>query len=355
MLSNKNIAILACAGSGKTRYIVDEALNLKNQKILITTYTLENLDQIRSFFIERAGYIPSNISIQSWFSFLLRECVRPYQNYLLNCGRIKSILFLKDDSEFKKMRDRLRYIPEAEEAHYITKKGYIYDDKVSKFAFKCNEKSGGLIIKRLEKIFSHVFVDEGQDLAGYDLELLNLIMKSGLAFTIVGDPRQGTFITNRASKNKQYRRSNILRWLSKQEKSNHIKIEENNTCHRCNQIICDFADRLFPNLPRTISKNPDVTEHDGVFYIPRKEIGRYVEKYNPVILRYSKNTSTLELPATNIGLSKGKTFDRVLILPTNKMLKYFKTQNLDDAGDVVKLYIAVTRARNSVTFVIDET
>ena len=53
MPSINNKVIVACAGSGKTTYIVDEALKLRNKRILITTYTVENLDQIETYFIEK--------------------------------------------------------------------------------------------------------------------------------------------------------------------------------------------------------------------------------------------------------------------------------------------------------------
>jgi DNA helicase-2/ATP-dependent DNA helicase PcrA len=55
----------------------------------------------------------------------------------------------------------------------------------------------------------------------------------------------------------------------------------------------------------------------------------------------------------NIGLAKGRTYDRVLIFPTKPMKEYLKTQEVAKAGDIAKLYVAVTRARFSVAFVVD--
>jgi len=93
MLSNKNNVIIASAGSGKTTYIVEEALKMKEQRVLVTTYTNENIDQIKTFFVEKAGCIPANITVQSWFSFLLQEGVRPYQNHMNDQKRVQSIFF----------------------------------------------------------------------------------------------------------------------------------------------------------------------------------------------------------------------------------------------------------------------
>lgn len=163
---------------------------------------------------------------------------------------------------------------------------------------------------------------------------------------------RGTFSTNHASKNRQYRKSNIFAWIKEKEKTKLIVTEKKSDCYRCNQQICDFADNIFPNLPKTKSFNTSVTGHDEIFYVRRKEAREYVEKYKPTVLRYNKNVDTMGLPAINIGLSKGKTYDRVIIFPTKPMLKYLKTRDSKDASDKSKLYVAVTRAKYSVAFIV---
>ena len=37
---------------------------------------------MRNSYITKKGYIPGNITIQTWFSFLLQHGVRPYQSVL---------------------------------------------------------------------------------------------------------------------------------------------------------------------------------------------------------------------------------------------------------------------------------
>lgn len=66
----------------------------------------------------------------------------------------------------------------------------------------------------------------------------------------------------------------------------------------------------------------------------------------------NRRTDTLGLPAMNIGMSKGTTFDRVLIFPTKPMLQYIKSGNPDILAAREHLYVAVTRARHSVAFVV---
>ncbi|MFI0479671.1 hypothetical protein [Actinomadura sp. 9N215] len=167
--------------------------------------------------------------------------------------------------------------------------------------------------------------------------------------TVVGDPRQGTYSANDSGKNRKYRRRGVADWLKK--RTDRCAIQEHTLSYRCNQQICDFADALYPDLPRTESKNNDLTGHDGIFFTPA-QVASYTEQHQPTVLRWNRKTNTLGLSATNMGQSKGQTFDRVLIFPTSKMKTYLHTRNLADAGDRAKFYVAVTRARHSVTFVI---
>lgn len=339
MPSNK--VVVACAGSGKTTFIVSEALKIKDSNVLITTYTNENIDQIKQSIIEQNGFIPHNIQVVPWFTFLLREGVRPYQNCMSASPRVESILFQNTLNRFHKKYD------------YFTKNNYIYSQKLSEFVFECDKKSGGLVIKRLGKIYSHIFIDELQDFAGYDLNFFEELFKSSINITAVGDPRQSTFATNNSSKNSKYKGSKIYEWLQAQEQKGSVSIEERTDCHRCNQIICDYADLLYPLLPKTLSKNSVTTGHDGVFLIQKDTIDDYIKEHTPVLLRYDKRSKTFDHTALNIGLSKGRTYDRVLVFPTKNMVEFIRTKDHTKAGDISKLYVAITRARHSVAFVVD--
>ena len=87
------------------------------------------------------------------------------------------------------------------------------------------------------------------------------------------------------------------------------------------------------------------------------EIEQYVAEYKPQILRY-KEAKDAEW---NFGKSKGLGFDRVLIYPTKSFIQFLKDGELTkavkgktkDAFDIAKFYVAITRARHSVTIVYD--
>lgn len=344
--------IIAAAGSGKTELIVEEALAVF-KRTLILTYTNENLDVIRERILGKHGYIPEHLKISGWYSFLLKEAVRPYQNVLYNGPRVSTL-------NFEPVSDNMRRIPKANtNGYYFTKSGNIHRDRVSDFAFECNRSSSNMIIRRLEKMYDKILVDEVQDMAGWDLEFLNLLLQSSIELIFVGDIRQATYSTNNSSKNSQFKGSKIIKWFELQKKYGRCQIEVLNHSHRCNQQICDFADALYPYLEKTISLNKAETGHDGIFFIHDKEALGYIAKYSPKVLRQDKNVIVSGSHPLNFGMSKGQTFDRVLIYPTNAMKEYFDTGLLSKvvkgetkpAFDIAKLYVALTRARYSAAIV----
>lgn len=338
----RNIAILAAAGSRKTDYIVEQALEADGP-VLITTFTNENQREIARRLEDKVGTIPPNISVMGWFAFLIAQCAKPYQRVLT--GRPLTISGLN----FKGRRhERAK---KTDIAYYLDRNGGMFRDGVSDFVVNINQLEGGVVVHRLERIYRHILVDEVQDLVGFDLDVLDLLMKSSVNVTLVGDPRQHTFSTNIGPRNKKYRGNGMHAWLS--ERTAICALLTRDESYRCNQPICSFADALYPNLPTTKSLNVETTSHDGVFFITRDEVADYVKTYAPVtVLRNDKNVDTLGLSAMNIGVSKGRTFDRVLIFPTRPMLNYLRDRDEAKLKTPERLYVAVTRARYSVAFVV---
>ncbi len=243
------------------------------------------------------------------------------------------------------------------EKHYFSNGMKIYSDKLSKFVFRCNEKSNGFVIDRLSRIYSHIYIDEVQDLAGYDLELLKLLFNCNSAMLLVGDPRQGTYSTNSSAKNKQFKKAKVVNYFF-QDKSIDIETDQTSlqTNYRCNKAICDLSNNLFPDFQGTTSGNATLTGHDGVFLVREQDAENYLEQYKPVQLRDSKRKEVSQnYRVMNFGESKGLSFDRVLIYPTKPFIDWLKNNNSDLAETSrSKLYVAITRARNSVAIVVNE-
>jgi len=374
-MNNNNKLIIAAAGSGKTTYLVNIASELEAESVLVTTYTEANEAGIRQGIIKKKGYIPSNITIQTWFSFLLQHGVRPFQSVLDESVHDIDIgFYLTSEKSGKKLDAQGNQITTAEgkpifwgekdfKKYYFTKSLNIYSDKISKFVFECNEKSKNKVIDRITRIYSHIFVDEVQDLTGYDLELIKLFFKSQSSVLLVGDPRQVTYLTHHTAKFRKYSDGQIKNFVEKElGKKIQCEVDETtlNASHRNNQLICDYSAKLYPSLPSPSACackecREKVTDHEGVFIIKRSDVERYLSTYNPIQLRWSSSTQcNLNFRVMNFGESKGLSFDRVLIYPTNDMVKWVKDNNSTLKSEArAKLYVGITRARQSAAIVVD--
>lgn len=343
--NSRNRAILAAAGSRKTECVVETALAVDDGRVLITTYTEENQRHIVRRIEQKVGVMPRHITVMGWFRFLITQCIKPYQR-ALTCQS-----FMIGGLNFIGRRNRFRQKTNLQ--YFIDGNGDLYRDGVSDFAIELNNKTNGAVVDRLERIYSHILIDEVQDLVGYDLDVLDLLISSQINFTVVGDPRQHTFATNLGPRNRKYRGAELVQWFS--ERNGQCTLETRNYSYRCNQAVCDFADTIFPELPRTESRGVPASGHDGVFTVPANLLGEYLRDHEPVTaLRYDKNANTCGLPAMNIGVAKGSTHDRVIIFPTKPMLTFLKDGDASKLKSPEKLYVAVTRARFSATFVVPD-
>ena len=267
-MPSTNRVIVSAAGSGKTTTVVQEAISKPHNKIAILTYTINNFDEIRKNFYQLHGSIPCNVTVIPWFTFLLQECVRPYQNFVYDKHRIESIAFVNYRSAL--------YVKKTNIEKYYLSGRNIFTDKISEFALMCNQNSKGLVVNRLFDMFDEIYIDEVQDLAGYDLDLIELLLESKINLLLVGDNRQATYATNSSAKNNKYKGYKIDELFTIWEKKGLCKKEYLSQSYRCNQLICDLADELYPEMPKTESKNTEITDHDGVFLVPEESVGEYI-------------------------------------------------------------------------------
>jgi DNA helicase-2/ATP-dependent DNA helicase PcrA len=319
-----------------------------SKRTLILTYTIENLATIRSYFIRDYGMVPPNITLQSWYSFLLQEGTRPYQNALYPHERVEGIFFNARELKFRPRKANTK-------AYYFVNGTLIYKDHLSEFVYEVNNKANGAVLGRLERMYDILYIDEIQDMGGYDWEFIQQLLHSKIRICCVGDPRQATYSTTNHHKNSMYKGGKCREIFKVWEKKGFCTILEWTDCYRSNQLICDHADKVFPSYAATNSKFQDSSCHDGVFKVKASEVQAYFDQFRPIVLRNRIDSNTMNLPATNIGLNKGKTFDRVLIFPTQPILKYLVTGNHMELKDQSKsaLYVAITRARYSVAYVVE--
>ena len=369
----ENRLIVAAAGSGKTTSLVRNALS-QTKRVLITTFTNENEFEIRKKFVKLNGCVPSNVTIQTWFSFLLQHGVRPYQatyNKDLSDFHVSGVHLVNEQSGIKfyiiKGTKKIPIYYKEEDnffMYYFDERKRIYTDKLARFVCRSNEASNGKVIQRMSEVFPYIYIDEVQDLAGYDLDILKMLFQSKSTIICVGDPRQATFYTHWEKKHFPFRHGKIREFIeNKCRKRDNIVIDTTslNLSHRNNKTICDFSSSLYPDMPPSNpcsckGCHPNGIIHQGVFLIDKDNCDDYIQMFNPIQLRHSKKEEVLKASQYyNYGNSKGKTFNRVLIYPTGTIKAWLNDRSLElKETTKAKLYVAITRARYSVAFVLSK-
>lgn len=354
----KNKLIIAGAGTGKTQYIIDKATET-DEKVLITTFTINCKNEIIDKIIKQKGFVPHNINVQTWFSFLLQHGVRPYKK-ILNIGKVKGVYMAEGKSGIKYIgrKGPVYWGEEYFDKFYFDANNNIYTDKLSKLVMRIDDETHGKVINRLSLIYKNIFIDEVQDLAGYDLELIKRLMNSNCNILLVGDPRQTVYKTHYEEKYKKYADGNIEGFIREECKEIKCQIDNVtlNKCYRCHKDIICFVNDFYNEYKPMETVEIKEVEHQGVFFIKTDQIEEYIKKYKPTQIIYNSRTRTSEnTTAITMGKSKGATYDRVLLYPTGEFKKYLiKGKANIGLSTKNKLYVGMTRPINSLTFVIDE-
>jgi DNA helicase-2/ATP-dependent DNA helicase PcrA len=338
---------LAVAGGRKTQSIVDECLaTAKGHRILVLTYTQANQEEVRRR-LARLAPLNAHVEVLGWFSFLMAHWVRPYLPLHFSGRRLRGLNFDGDPGQYATGQSR-----------FLDIEGRVYRRHLAHLAMEVSGASAGAVLDRLSQLYDTIYIDEAQDLNGYDLEVLDALIDSPTNLTLVADVRQALLLTNpRDPKNKQYKGIKIKDWFDEREEAGRLDVTGENRTWRSNQTIADFADSIFDaawGFPRTESLNHTETGHDGVFTVAATDAAAYVATFQPLCLRHSAAVAReVDLPFTNIGIAKGMDVERVLIWPTSGVLDFLKTSQTLDPTPCCSLYVAVTRARASVAFVVE--
>ena len=345
-----NRLTLAAAGSRKTQSIVEACGNVdKNEKILILTYTELNQNELRRRISKLVGDT-NNVIVLGWFAFLIRYFAKPYMPFLFPNTRITGFDFHSSYMTYKAKRQAERY---------LTSSGLLRRPHLAQLSYEIVLRSAYEPIQRLARMYTHIYIDEVQDLCGYDLEILDMLMKSDCALTMVGDVRQAILSTNpQEKKNSKYRSLQVWSWFTEREHDGLLLIEHRCETWRCQSEIAAFADSLFGpefGFQPTTSLNETTTGHDGIFFVRKNDVRSYVDEYQPLFLRHS-SISARDEPYVfmNIGLSKGLTSQRVLIWPTKPIENFLTKRTKLTIDQSMHLYVAVTRAEQSVAIVMDD-
>ena len=330
--------IFAVAGSGKTYRIV-ERLD-KVRRVLIVTYTEANRDSLRTRIIQRFGYFPANIVLYTYFTFLYSFCYRPF---LLSEKRTKGVTYdrpLEKGPKYGLGDDR----------RYMTKGRWLYHHRLAQYVAQTNTVND--VMARIEKYFDAFFVDEVQDFAGHDFNLLMSLCQSDVECMFVGDFFQHTYDTSRdgavnVNLHADYEKYKARFKAAKMD----LDLVSLIKSRRCSKSVCDFI---------TEKIGIQIRSHSDAF----TEV-RLVEDYASVQEIYqSPNIVKLFLRehykygcySQNWGASKGLDhYQDVCVVLYPAALDAWKAGTLATLNPETrnKLYVACSRARGNLIFVPD--
>lgn len=349
-MASRNRLVLAVAGSRKTHGIVTAcAAAPVEERILILTYTANNQTELRSRLADLAGDHP-RVEVSGWFSFLISAFVRPFLPFAFKGRSVKGFDYHSPPQ---------MYAPSAAWSRYFNENDEVRRVHLPQLATRIESLSNGAGTRRLCRLYDRLVIDEVQDLNGYDLEMLRLLLKCGMPVEMVGDVRQAILATNnREPKNKKYMYMRIWDWFLEAQSAGLLEIKQRVETWRCRPEIAALADSLFDSswgFQPTVSLNTRTTAHDGVFVVRPADVDAYVTRHQPLVLRKSANSGKLYAhhEPLNFGQVKGLTRERVLICPTSDIQAFMQKGRPLTDGQAADLYVAITRAEQSVGIIMD--
>ncbi|MDR6476188.1 hypothetical protein J2778_003688 [Paraburkholderia graminis] len=340
---------LAVAGSRKTQGLVEHCASLSlERRVLVLTYTQANQQELASRLKQYAGD-HHYIEVMGWFTFLLRHFARPFLPFKFAGQRVLGFSF---DGRPHRMATGIR--------RFLDSNGAAYRCELARLAHELVAASKGALVRRLQCIYDEILIDEIQDLSAHDWEIIDVLLRSSLDIRMVGDIRQSVLATNpRSSKNARYSYAGAIKWARERQSKGLLEIQESVVTWRCHPVVAKFSDSIFApswGFPETQSRNETVTEHDGVFLVSPKDVSEYVRLFQPQCLRHSISSGkAFDLDYLNFKVSKGMTYERVLIVPTAPIAEFIASGTCLEANSASSFYVAVTRARQSVAIVLDKT
>ncbi|WP_282162145.1 DNA helicase UvrD [Ulvibacterium marinum] len=320
--------ILAVAGSGKTYHIVKQ-LDFKKRYLLIT-YTISGIKSIKSEVINQFGYLPENIKIKNYFSFLYSFCYKP---------------FFAD--EFNDKGITWNYPKSFYDNSFFTNNNYIYHNRISKLLL---DKENILDVRaRLEKYYDYVLFDEIQDFGGNDFNFLLELAQSKVKFLLVGDFFQHTFDTSRDKKTNQSLHSSLDKYIKRFKKAGFNF--DNSTLiksRRCSKTTCDF---IQDRIGIKIESNSDrITECK---LIDNKEDAQKIFDNQSLVKLFLTRHYNYKCQSDNWGACKGLGYNDVCVIVNDELYKKIKSGNLISFKSNItrnKFYVACSRTRNNLYF-----
>lgn len=370
--SEREVFLLACPGSGKTKSIASrvEALsrNLRPRRgVAVLSFTNSAVGEIkeRCTKIGVSGFSTGPSIISTFDSFLINfifkpffdprssnapqvvESWRAYGREVRLSGRkafrgdgISLDLFdkygsIKDPSMIKNraLRDHFQLYKDSYEAsakRQITslhKRGIfsVSDVRIEILNILGNEEDLNHVCSILNSRFEEIIVDEAQDCNDYDIEILSLIRKTGVKVTVVCDPDQAIYSFRNSTSN------NVpIREYFRTYPSNDRLLLSGN--FRSSQIICNLSGALKvdKNIDSAVGKEASLEIPIHVLVYQGRAVSENVgSRFQKLLNRFGISASEAKIISHS-----GKDSHRAV----GKKLDYSGTSKISLLANAVRLY-----------------
>lgn len=328
--------ILAVAGSGKTRLIIDHLS--ADKRYLIVTYTINNTNNIRHRIITKFGFFPENIRLYTYFTFLFSFCFRPLLGHEI---KAKGLFFDRPPQWPKKLSDPGHYI-----AH-----NRIYSSRLAKLLI--NKSITPEISERLMRYFDAIYIDEIQDFAASDFNLLKEISKHSHDLYFVGDFYQHTYDTSSDGSININLHKDLTRFETEYRRMGfQINKTALNKSYRCSPTICKF---ISENLKIVIESNR--TDETIIDIITTQKEADNIFQNNNIIKLFYREHSKFPCYGKNWAESKGEDSHEDVVVVLNKTTEeLFTAKKLEQLNPETrnKFYVACSRARRNLYFMSEK-
>lgn len=332
--------IHAVAGSGKTRFIIDNIDT--SRRNLIITYTENNQKILEQRLVKKFGRIPENTHIFGVFEFLYSFCLVPYLD-----GRPTGINF--------------NYIKENDwDNNSVDKNGRIIHNQLSHALLdgnlrykKITKKLKHSYLDRIDQFFDLIFVDECQDFESYDFDWMLSLSKLNATVYLLGDFYQKTYSTSLLGNKGKGIHSDINKWFDKIGKSS-FEVDKTSlsSSHRCPDTICKFINE---KLEINITSSESTHCVGEIKLLDNREDIDSVMIDETIMKLFYQNSSQYECMSMNWGESKGGEFNNVCVILNNTTWNHFKRDTLSNLAPSTraKFYVACTRTLGNLYFIAE--
>jgi DNA helicase II / ATP-dependent DNA helicase PcrA len=331
--------IFAVAGSGKTTRIVEE-LGCGDRRCLVITYTEENARNLRGKILDRYGVMPPGVSVQTYFAFLYSFCYRPVEG-LRSTSRGLSLSEPPEAGRFSQQQD----------GYFRDKAGRPYYGRLAKLLIV--RQMVQEVRERIEKFYDLVCVDEVQDFAGNDFNLLIELTAVKASMLLVGDFWQHTYDTSRDGVVNKNLHKDFDTYAKRFRKAG-VEVDTGSLSRsrRCSRAVCDFISARLGIPIETLSEYPA-----EVKLVEDPAVVDALWRRDEVVKLFWSEHARYGCRSQNWGASKGEDhYNEVCVILTGTVLQAYKKNTLAQmtAEPRNKLYVALSRSRGNVFLIPPE-